>query len=128
VDATAVRLGRHGFARRPYFEALLFHRGAQPVGFALYFFTYSTFRARPTLYLEDLFVLPEARRQGAGTRLLAALARVARRRKCGRMEWAVLDWNTPAIRFYRRLGASVRKEWLPVRLNGTALARLARRR
>jgi len=126
VDATAARLGRHGFARPPYFEALVCHRGPRPVGFALYFFTYSTFRARPTLYLEDLFVVPAARRQGVGTRLLGALARRARRRGCGRMEWAVLDWNTSAIRFYRRLGATVRRAWLPVRLDGPALARLAR--
>ncbi len=127
VDATAARLARHGFSRHPYFEALVCRRGAQLIGFALYFFAYSTFRARPTLYLEDLFVVPESRRQGAGTRLLASLARLARRRGCGRMEWAVLDWNRPAIRFYRRLGASLRREWLPVRLEGPALARLARR-
>jgi GNAT superfamily N-acetyltransferase len=96
------------------------------VGFALYFFTFSTFLARPTLYLEDLFVLPEERGQGAGRALLAALARIAVRRGCGRLEWAVLDWNRPAIGFYRRLGARFRREWILTRLTGAPLAKLGR--
>jgi GNAT superfamily N-acetyltransferase len=125
VEASAARLRRHGFGRRPYFEALVCRRGRAPVGFALYYFTYSTFLARPTLYLEDLFVVPEARGQGAGRALLRALAGVARRRGCGRMEWTVLDWNTPSIRFYRRLGARLRREWILTRLDGPALRRLA---
>lgn len=126
VEATLDRLRRHGFGRRPYFEALLCRRDRAPVGFALYFFTYSTFLARPTLYLEDLFVLPEARGRGAGRALLRALARIAVRRGCGRMEWTVLDWNTPAIRFYRRLGAGLRREWILTRLAGQPLRQLAR--
>ena len=117
---------RDGFGRRRYFETLICRRGGRAIGFALYFFTYSTFLARPTLYLEDLFVLPEERGRGAGRALLRALARIAVRRRCGRMEWAVLDWNTPSIRFYRRLGAGLRREWLLTRLTGAPLRRLAR--
>ena len=127
VEATRARLARHGFGRSRYFEALLCLRGARPIGFALYFFTYSTFLARPTLYLEDFFVLPAERGHGAGMALLSALARVARRRACGRMEWAVLDWNAPALRFYARLGAVPRREWILTRLTGRALRRLAER-
>jgi GNAT superfamily N-acetyltransferase len=127
LEATRARLARHGFGRSRYFEALLCLRGERPIGFALYFFTYSTFLARPSLYLEDLFVLPTERGRGAGTALLAALARVARRRGCGRMEWAVLDWNAPALRFYAHLGAVPRREWILTRLTGRALRRLAER-
>jgi len=127
VEATRARLARHGFGRSRYFEALLCLRGARPIGFALYLFTYSTFLARPTLYLEDLFVLPAERGHGAGMALLSALARVARRRGCGRMEWAVLDWNAPALRLYARLGAVPRREWILTRLTGRALRRLAER-
>jgi len=126
VTATAAAIRRHGFGRRRYFEALICRRGRRPVGFALYFFTYSTFVGRPTLYLEDLFVLPAERGRGAGRALLSALARIAVRRGCGRMEWAVLDWNRPAIRFYRRLGATLRREWLLTRLTGAPLRRLGR--
>ena len=126
VEATLARLREHGFGRRRYFETLLCFDGKRPIGFALYFFTYSTFLARPTLYLEDLFVVPDARGRGAGTSLLAALARIAERRGCGRMEWAVLDWNTPAIGFYERLGARLRKDWILTRLTGEPLRRLGR--
>ncbi len=126
VTATAVAVRRHGFGRRPYFEALICRRARRPVGFALYFFTYSTFLTRPTLYLEDLFVLPAERGRGAGYALLRALARIAVRRGCGRMEWTVLDWNTPSIRFYRRLGARLRRDWILTRLDGAALRRLGR--
>lgn len=128
MKATAARLRRHGFGRRPYFEALICRRGRNTVGFALYFFTYSTFMGRPTLYVEDLFVLPDERGRGAGKALLVALARIAARRGCGRMEWAVLDWNTPAIRFYKRLGAELRKEWILTRLMPPHFLRLARSR
>ena len=128
MEATVGQIRRHGFGRRPYFEALICRRGRAAVGFALYFFTYSTFMGRPTLYLEDLFVLPEERGRGAGRALLTELARIALRRGCGRMEWTVLDWNTPSIRFYRRLGATLRKEWILTRLTGPPLRRLARRR
>jgi len=124
--ATAAGVRRHGFGRRPYFETLIARRKGRPVGFALYFFTFSTFLAKPTLYLEDLFVLPEERGQGAGRALLAALARVAVRRGCGRLEWAVLDWNRPAIGFYKRLGARFRREWILTRLTGAPLAKLGR--
>ncbi len=99
-----------------------------PIGLALYYFTYSTFLGRPTLYLEDLFVLPAERGNGAGRALLRALAKIAVRRGCGRMEWAVLDWNTPSIRFCRKLGAKLRREWILTRLAGAPLRRLARGR
>ena len=126
MEATAERIRRHGFGRRRYFEALLCRRDRVAVGLALYFFTYSTFLGRPTLYLEDLFVLPEERGRGAGRALLGELARIAVRRGCGRMEWTVLDWNTASIRFYRKLGAQLRKEWILTRLTGGALKRLGR--
>jgi GNAT superfamily N-acetyltransferase len=126
VVATTARVRAHGFGRRRYFETIICRRGGKPVGFALYFFTYSTFLARPTLYLEDLFVLPEERGTGAGKALLRALARIAVRRGCGRLEWAVLDWNRPAIGFYRRLGAKLRRQWILTRLTGAPLRRLAR--
>jgi GNAT superfamily N-acetyltransferase len=126
VEATTARVRAHGFGRRRYFETIICRRGGTPVGFALYFFTYSTFLARPTLYLEDLFVLPEERGAGAGKGLLRALARIAVRRGCGRLEWAVLDWNRPAIGFYKRLGAKLRRQWILTRLTGAPLRRLAR--
>jgi len=126
VEATTARVRAHGFGRRRYFETIICRRAGTPVGFALYFFTYSTFLARPTLYLEDLFVLPEERGAGAGKALLRALARIAVRRGCGRLEWAVLDWNRPAIGFYKRLGAKLRRQWILTRLTGAPLRRLAR--
>ena len=126
VEATTARVRAHGFGRRRYFETIICRRGGTPVGFALYFFTYSTFLARPTLYLEDLFVLPEERGTGAGKGLLRALARIAVRRGCGRLEWAVLDWNQDAIRFYERLGARPNSDWTVYRLTGEALSGLAR--
>ena len=128
MEATIARIRRHGFGRRRYFETLICRDGREAVGFALYFFTYSTFLARPTLYLEDLFVVPTARGRGAGKALLAALARVAVRRGCGRMEWAVLDWNAPAIGFYEGLGARLRKDWILTRLTGAPLRQLSRAR
>jgi len=126
VRATQGALRRHGFGRRPYFETIIASRGRTPVGFALYFFTYSTFLASPSLYLEDLFVLPEERGRGAGRALMGELARIAVRRGCGRMEWAVLDWNTPSIGFYEKLGAQLKREWILTRLTGEPLQRLAR--
>lgn len=128
VTATAARLRTHGFGRSAYFKTLICRRGRQAVGFALYFFAYSTFLAQPTLYVEDIYVLPEGRGQGAGRALLGELARIAVQRKCGRMEWAVLDWNTPAIRFYKSLGARLRRDWILTRLAGPSLLRLARTR
>ena len=126
MEATPARVRAHGFGPRRYFQTLICRRGGRPVGFALYFFTYSTFLARPTLYLEDLFVLPEERGTGAGKALLRVLARIAVRRGCGRLEWAVLDWNRPAIGFYKRLGAKLRRQWILTRLTGAPLRRLAR--
>lgn len=108
-----------GGARR--FEALLVEAGGAVVGYAVYFMTYSTFLARPTLYLEDIFVRPEARGMGAGKALFRACAQEAVRRECGRMEWVVLDWNTPAIEFYERRGARRLSEWHTYRLDGEAL-------
>jgi GNAT superfamily N-acetyltransferase len=116
---------RHGFGRRRHFETLICRLDGRPIGLALYTFTYSTFLNRPTLWLEDLFVQPEARGRGAGLALLRALARIAVRRGCGRMEWSVLDWNRPAIRFYRALGAELKREWILTRLTDAPLARLA---
>src|SRR5213593_1091624 len=124
VKASTAQLRQHGFGRRRYFEALICQRGKRPIGFALYFFTYSTFVGRPSLYLEDLFVVPKERGQGAGRLLLRALARIAVERGCGRMEWAVLHWNRPAIRFYERLGARLRRDWVLTRLGGPAIRRL----
>jgi GNAT superfamily N-acetyltransferase len=128
VEITSAQARRHGFGPRPYFETLICRRGRRPVGLALYFFTYSTFLGRPSLYLEDLFVLPEERGRGTGRALLRALGKIALARGCGRMEWAVLDWNAPAIRFYRRIGARLHKEWIHTRLTGAPLRRLARSR
>jgi GNAT superfamily N-acetyltransferase len=125
--ATLPRLRRDGFGRRAHFRTLICWRRRVPVGFALYFFTYSTFLARPSLYLEDLYVRPDHRGQGAGKALLAAVARIAVKKGCGRMEWAVLKINTPAIRFYHRLGADLAKEWILSRLAGDPLHQLARR-
>ncbi len=126
VEATEDLLRRHGFGPRPIFEAVLAETGARCVGFALYFFTFSTFKARPTLYLEDLFVRPEMRGRGIGRRLLARLARIAVERECGRMEWSVLDWNTPARDFYFKLGAVAMDEWTVFRMTPEAFRRLAR--
>src|SRR5207247_1033680 len=113
---------------RAYFKTLICRRGRTPVGLALYFFTYSSFLGKPVLWLEDLLVLPAERGRGAGRALLKALARIAVTRGCGRMEWSVLDWNAPAIRFYRRIGARLDKEWIITRLTGAPLRRLARSR
>jgi GNAT superfamily N-acetyltransferase len=106
-------------------EVILAFEGDAPVGFALFFHNYSTWLGRPGLYLEDLFVRPEARGRGYGRRLLAHLAAIARRRGCRRLEWSVLDWNEPAIGFYRSLGAIPMTEWTVHRLTGQALEALA---
>jgi GNAT superfamily N-acetyltransferase len=125
VKATAARLRRDASGRRPYFRTLICSRGRKIVGFVLYFYTYSTFAGRPSLYIEDLFVLPEERGKGTGKVLLTALARIALHRGCGRMEWVVLRENHPAIRFYKRIGAKLHEEWVVTRLGGIALRRLA---
>jgi GNAT superfamily N-acetyltransferase len=118
------------FGRRPFAEALVAEQrggGAEveAVGYALYFKSFSTFRCRPGVYLEDLFVLPRARRQGIGLALLRAVCAEARRRRYARVEWSVLDWNAPAIAFYERLGAVHQREWQRFRLDGEALVRVA---
>lgn len=112
-------------AGAPAAQCVLAFADGAPAGFALYFFNYSTFLARPGLYLEDLFVPPPFRGRGIGKALLLHLARLAHDRGCGRMEWSVLDWNQPAIDFYRRLGAVPMNEWTVYRLTGDALARAA---
>ncbi|HEX9560531.1 MAG TPA: GNAT family N-acetyltransferase [Candidatus Dormibacteraeota bacterium] len=114
------------FGDRPYAEVVLADDDGRPVGFALFFHNFSTFLGRPGIYLEDLFVLPEHRGSGIGRMLLAHLARLAVERGCGRLEWAVLDWNRDAIQFYERLGARPNSDWTVYRLTGEALTGLAR--
>ena len=109
----------------PVIQVLIAEWDGQPAGFALYFFNFSTFVGRPGLYLEDLFVRPAQRKHGIGRALLRELARIAERRGCGRMEWAVLDWNEPALRFYQSLDARQMKEWIIHRLTPVEIARLA---
>jgi GNAT superfamily N-acetyltransferase len=106
-------------------EVLLALEDGQPVGFAVYFFNFSTWLGRPGLYLEDLFIRPTMRGKGYGRALLQRLAQIAQERRCGRMEWAVLDWNDPAIQFYRKLGAEPMTEWTVFRLTQEGIARLA---
>jgi GNAT superfamily N-acetyltransferase len=114
------------FGPRPYAEAVIAEDGALPIGFALFFHTFSTFLARPGLYLEDLFVLEDHRGRGVGRSLLAHLAHLAVERGCRRLEWSVLNWNQEAIRFYERLGAKPNSEWTVYRLTGEALSALGR--
>jgi GNAT superfamily N-acetyltransferase len=114
------------FGARRYAEAVLAEEDSNPIGFALFFHTFSTFLARPGIYLEDLFVLADHRGRGVGRALLAHLARLAVERDCGRLEWAVLNWNQEAIRFYERLGARPNSEWTVYRLAGEALSELGR--
>jgi GNAT superfamily N-acetyltransferase len=125
VRATEEDLLRHGFGENPYFQCLMAEHDGQPVGFALYFFDYSTWLGRPGLYLEDVFVDPPFRGLGVGKALLQRLACIALEKGCARMKWEVLDWNQPAIDFYRAMGAELQQEWLNVRLSGEALRRLA---
>jgi GNAT superfamily N-acetyltransferase len=125
VVVDEARLREHLFGPRPYAEVLLAEEEGQVVGYALFFHTYSTFLGRPSLYLEDLFVLPERRGRGHGKAMLARLARLAVERGCGRFEWMVLDWNTPAIQFYASLGATLAPEWKLCRMAGAALERFA---
>jgi GNAT superfamily N-acetyltransferase len=125
LDETVLQ--RHLFGPRPYAEVLIAEADDEPVGFALFFHNFSTFLGRPGIYLEDLFVRPEARGRGLGTALLVELGRLARERDCGRIEWAVLDWNEPSIAFYRSLGAAPKDEWVLYRLTGEPMAALAER-
>jgi hypothetical protein len=124
VVGTEAQLREELFGARPVIEAVLGWDDGRAVGFALYFHNFSTFLARRGLYLEDLFVVPEARGRGYGKALMRHVARVAVERDCGRFEWSVLDWNQPAIDFYRSLGAEVLPDWRICRMTGAALAAL----
>lgn len=123
--ATAEDLKRDGFSGNPLFRVLIAEWSGEPAGFALYFFHYSTWRGKPTLFLEDLFVQPRFRKRGIGKALLVYLAKIAMNENCGRFEWQVLDWNAPSIEFYKSLGAVVMEEWLTMRVADEALVRLA---
>ena len=123
--ATEAELIETLFGARPYAEVILASWNGTPAGFALFFHSYSTFLAKPGIYLEDLFVDPEFRGKGLGKALLKELARIALERNCGRVEWSVLDWNEPSINFYKNLGAVSMDEWTSYRLTGDALHRLA---
>ncbi len=114
------------FGAKPYAEVIIAEHEGEPAGFALFFHNYSTFLARPGIYLEDLYVRPELRGYGIGKALLARLASIARERDCGRLEWAVLNWNKSAIQFYRSLGALPQDQWTVYRVTGEALERLSR--
>lgn len=109
------------FGARPYAEALIARIEDVPVGQAIFFHNYSTFLAKQGMYIEDIFVLPEYRGRGAGKALLQAVATIARQRKCGRLEWSVLDWNKPAIEFYQRCGADVMPDWRICRMSADQL-------
>ena len=126
VTATEQQLVDVLFGEKPAAEVLLAFEKEAPVGFAVYFFNFSTWLGRPGLYLEDLFVRPEQRGKGCGYALLVELAKIARDRGCGRMEWAVLDWNEPAIQFYRKLSAKPMDEWTVFRLTRDGIDRLAK--
>jgi GNAT superfamily N-acetyltransferase len=125
VTATEAKLRATLFGPRPAAEVVIAYADGTPAGFALFFHNYSTFLAQPGIYLEDLYVLPEWRGRGLGRRLLSHLAALAVERNCGRLEWSVLDWNEPAIGFYRSLGARLMDEWSIFRVTGDALRTLA---
>ena len=126
VSATTDSLRRDLFGPRPYAEVLIGRLNGQPVGYALYFHSYSTFLAKPGIYLEDVFVQPSARGVGIGKALFCAVAKVAQDRECGRLEFAVLDWNQPSIDFYLAHGAEAQSEWTMYRLDESAISRIAK--
>jgi GNAT superfamily N-acetyltransferase len=125
VTATEAGLLRDGFGPNPFYYCLIADHDGQPAGFALYFFNYSTWMGRPGIYLEDLFVQPEFRGLGIGKALLRQVAAIAVQKQCPRLQWEVLDWNTPAIDFYKAMGAEFLDEWRNVRVSGDALQQLA---
>jgi GNAT superfamily N-acetyltransferase len=126
VVATESGLRAGLFGQQPVAQAILARAGVKAVGFAVFFPTFSTFAGRPNMYLEDLYVEPQWRRKGVGHKLLAQVARIAAERGCGQVSWSVLDWNEPALNFYRGLGAEPVKDWIGYRIAGEALGRLAR--
>jgi GNAT superfamily N-acetyltransferase len=126
VTATEADLLAHGFGPNPFYFCLIAEHNDRPAGFAFYFFNYSTWMGRPGLYLEDLFVVPECRGLGIGKALLEQVAAIAVQKGCPRLQWEVLDWNSPAIEFYRAMGAEFLDSWRNVRLSGEALNRLAK--
>jgi GNAT superfamily N-acetyltransferase len=125
VTATEADLLRDGFGHNPFYFCMIADHDGQPAGFAFYFFNYSTWKGCPGLYLEDIFVQPEFRGLGIGKALLQQVAAIAVEKNCPRLQWEVLDWNTPAIEFYRAMGAEFLDEWRNVRVSGEALDRLA---
>lgn len=127
VSGSVELLSEHLFGQRRYAEAILAEIEGKAVGFALFFYNYSTFLTKPGIYLEDLFVLPAYRRQGIGKALLTYLAKRAIAEDCGRLEWSVLDWNQPAIDFYQQMGATVLPDWRICRVTGDDLSHLAAR-
>lgn len=127
VVATRADLERYLFGDEKVAEVVIGYEGEEPAGFALFFHNFSTFLGKPGIYLEDLFVLEKHRGKGYGTKLLANLAAIAMERNCGRLEWAVLDWNEPSIEFYKSLGARMMDEWIVNRMTGESLSNLAGR-
>ncbi len=124
VEVTPEILRRQMMSTKPPFECLIAEENRDPLGFALFFHNYSTWKGKPGLYIEDIYVPPVLRGRGVGNALIRELAQIARARDCGRMEWAVLDWNEPAIEFYRDLGAKPLDDWTIFRVSGEALEKL----
>jgi GNAT superfamily N-acetyltransferase len=122
VSGSPELLHSHLFGERPYAESIVAELDDRPIGFALFFHSYSTFLTQPGLYLEDVFVLPEYRRQGIGKSLMLKVMKIAHQRGCQRLEWSVLDWNQNAIEFYQSLGATVQPEWRICRMTAAQLA------
>jgi len=128
VAATENDIRKTLFGERPFAETLIGEYEGLPISFALFFHNFSTFVGKPGIYLEDLYVQPAYRGKGFGSKMLAHIAALAKERNCGRFEWSVLNWNTPAIRTYEKLGATPMKEWILYRLSGGALDRLANKK